>query len=120
MYFRNNALWSNFMDRNELEPYKADIFETDENMCIEMDLPGYTKDNITVEYNNGYLTVTAIKEAEDRNYIHQERYYGEYSRSFYVGDINDSTVKASFENGILKIIYPKEGKQVIERRITID
>lgn len=120
MYFRNNALWNSFMDRNEIEPYKADIYETEEHECIEMDLPGYKKENITIDYNNGYLTVTATKEEEERNYIHQERYYGEYSRSFYVGDINDANVKASFENGILKIMYPKENSQPIERRITID
>lgn len=120
MNFRNNALWNGFMERNEIEPFKADIYELDDQECIEMDLPGYDKENITIDYNNGYLMITAIKKEEEKNYIHQERYYGEYSRSFYVGDLNESNIKASFTNGILKITYPKENNQPMERRIPID
>ncbi len=119
MNFRN-ALWNGFMDRNEVEPFKADIYEIEDQECIEMDLPGYEKENIKVDYNNGYLTITAVKEEEARNYIHQERYYGEYSRCFYVWDIKDSNIKASFQNGILKIMYPKENNQPTEHTIPID
>ena len=120
MNFRNNALWNGFMDRNELEPFKADIYELENQECIEMDLPGYDKENITVDYNNGYITITTVKEEEAKNYIHQERYYGEYSRSFYIGDVKESNIKATFQNGVLKIMYPKEDNQPTERRIPID
>ncbi len=120
MNFRNNLLWNGFINRNDTESMKADIYETEEEACIEIELPGYQKEEINIDYNNGYLTVNTFKETVDRNYIHQERFYGEYSRSFYVGDINESKVKASFENGILKITYPKEENQPEIRRIMID
>lgn len=119
MNLRTN-LWNGFFDRNDLELLKTDIYEVDGNQCMEMDLPGYSKDNVTIDYNNGYVTVTAYKENQEKNYIHQERYYGEYSRTFYVGDIDESSIKANLENGILKITYPKESKTVTERRIPID
>lgn len=120
MNLRNIGLWNGFVNQNEVEPFKADIYETEEQNCIEMELPGYQKDNIVIDYNNGYLSVTAMQEEENRNYIHQERYYGEYSRSFYVGDVNESAIKASYMNGILKITYPKENHQPEIRRIIID
>lgn len=120
MNFRNNALWNGFMDHNEAELFKADIYELENGECIEMDLPGYEKENMKIDYNNGYLTVTAVKEEEAKNYIHQERYYGEYSRSFYIGDVPESNIKATFQNGILKITYPKENNQPMERNIPID
>lgn len=120
MNFRNNGLWNGFFDRNEIEPYKVDIYEIEDQECIEMDLPGYRKENITIDYNNGYLTISAYKEEEEKNYIHQERYYGEYTRSIYVGDIKENSIKASLENGILKITYPKEENSIKERHIPID
>lgn len=120
MNFRNNALWNGFLDRRDMEPFRADIYETETEECIEMDLPGYTKENITIDYNNGYLTVTAVNELDEKNYIHQERFYGEYSRSFYVGDIDETTVKATFQNGILKLTFPKEKSTPSIRRITIE
>ena len=120
MNLRNTSLWNGFFDRNDLEPLKADIYELEDKQCIEMDLPGFTKDNVTIDYSNGYLSVTAIQNQEEKNYIHQERFYGEYSRSFYVGDINESSIKATLENGILKISFPKENNQPVERRIPID
>lgn len=120
MNLRNIGLWNSYVNQNEIEPFKADIYETEEHNCIEMELPGYSKENITIDYNNGYLSVTAVQEESSRNYIHQERYFGEYSRSFYVGDINETTIKATYHDGILKITYPKENNRPEVRRITID
>ncbi len=120
MNFRNNLLWNGFMDRNEVETFKADIYEFENGECIEMDLPGYDKENMKIDYNNGYLTITATKAEETRNYIHQERYYGEYSRTFYIGEVKESSIKANFQNGILKITYPKENTQPIEHNIPIE
>lgn len=120
MNFRNNGLWNHFLNSNEMDVMKSDIYETEESQIIEIDLPGFSKDNIVIDYNNGYLTISASKEAEDKNYIHQERFFGEYSRSFYVGDINETDVKATFQDGILKVIVPKERKEAGIRRISID
>jgi HSP20 family protein len=101
---------------------RSDIYEEDDNYVVEMDIPGFNKEDLLVDYNNGYLNIIAKKETEqekNKNYIRRERYYGEYKRSFYVGDIDESLIKANFENGILKVIFPKKqlednSKKVIE------
>ena len=94
---------------------KTDIRETDEGYEVIMDLPGFKKDEIEVQLENGYLTVSAAKgldkdEADKKGkYICRERYAGEMSRSFYVGeDILDTDIHARFENGILKLDVPKK------------
>lgn len=92
---------------------KTDIKESDKEYTIEVDLPGYTKDNIKISVNDGYLTVNANISKEDNDtsskYVRKERYYGQCSRSFYVGDnIETEDVKASFHNGILKLSVPKK------------
>ena len=107
---------------------KTDIKEKDNNYIIEVDLPGYDKDNIKVEIENGYLNVTAKVDKSNDNeeegkYIHKERFYGECSRSFYVGDsLTEEDVKASFKNGILTLTVPKaEQKKLDEKKyIQID
>lgn len=106
-----------FFNKKEMQLMKTDIKETNENYILEMDLPGYNKENIAIELNDGYLTVTAeisndIDESdEEANYIHKERYSGKCSRSFYVGEnIKEEDINASFKNGILNIIVPKEEK----------
>ena len=101
---------------------RSDIYEEDDNYVVEMDIPGFNKEDLLVDYNNGYLNIIAKKETEqekNKNYIRRERYYGEYKRSFYVGDIDESLIKANFEDGILKVIFPKKqlednSKKVIE------
>ncbi len=92
---------------------KTDIKESDKEYTIEVDLPGYTKDNIKISVDDGYLTVNANISKEDNDtsskYVRKERYYGQCSRSFYVGDnIETEDVKASFHNGILKLSVPKK------------
>ena len=94
-----------------------------------MDLPGYDKEDIKSQLKNGYLTITAQKNTsndekdEEGNYIRRERYCGKCSRSFYVGDsIKEEDIKASFNNGILELTFPKEAPQKEEeiKYITID
>lgn len=94
---------------------KTDIKEKGENYILEIDLPGYKKEDITMELSDGYLNIEAtISNEEDNsdkqsNYIHKERFYGKCSRSFYVGDnITDKDINASFKNGILCVIFPKD------------
>lgn len=102
---------------------KTDIRETDEGYEVIMDLPGFKKDEIEVQLENGYLTVSAAKgldkdEADKKGkYICRERYAGEMSRSFYVGeDILDTDIHARFENGILKLDIPKKEAKAVETK----
>lgn len=103
---------------------KCDVYESDGNYNIEMDIPGYDKKDITIECDNGVLTITAEKsnesneEDENKKYIRRERVYGKVSRTFTFSDINEEEIKAEFNNGILKVVVPKieknESKKVIE------
>ena len=99
-----------FFERKESRLMKTDIKEKKDKYIIDVDLPGYEKENIDIEIENGYLKVTAkatkdVDESdEDEKYIHKERFYGECSRSFYVGnDVKEEDIKASFKNGILTL-----------------
>ena len=94
---------------------KTDIREKDDAYLVDIDLPGYDKKDIKIEVENGYLIVTAKKDSsseekdEKGNYIRRERFTGECSRSFYVGEeIEAEDVKASFKNGILTLDIPKK------------
>ena len=107
-----------FFTRGESKLMKTDIKEKGDKYLLEVDLPGYEKENIKVEIEDGYLTVHAsmnknIDESEkDSKYVHKERYIGECSRSFYVGDeIKEEDIKASFKNGTLKIEIPKKDEK---------
>ncbi len=118
-----------FFERKESRLMKTDIKEKKDKYIIDVDLPGYEKENIEIEMENGYLKVTAkasknIDESdEEEKYIHKERFYGECSRSFYVGDnVKEDDVKASFKNGILSLCIPKEEPKKLEekKKIQID
>lgn len=112
-----------FFERKESRLMKTDIKEKKDKYIIDVDLPGYEKENIDIEIENGYLKVTAkatkdVDESdEDEKYIHKERFYGECSRSFYVGnDVKEEDIKASFKNGILTLCVPKEEQKKLEER----
>ena len=111
-----------FFERKENKWMKTDIKEKGNNYIIEVDLPGYEKDNIQIEMENGYLKVSAKVEdsnndEEEGKYIHKERFYGECSRSFYVGDnVKEEDVKASFKNGILTLTVPKEEQKKLDEK----
>lgn len=103
---------------------KCDIYEKDGLYNIEMDLPGFKKENINLDYKDGYLKVSAknvVEENEDKKYIRRERSVSECTRDFYVGDIDESSIKASFKDGILTISVPKEEDEKDEiKHISID
>ena len=116
-----------FFDRKESRLMKTDIKEKSDNYIIDLDLPGYEKENIEIEMENGYLRVTAktskdIDESnEEEKYIHKERFYGECSRSFYVGDdIKEEDIKAGFKNGILSLTIPKAQEKKLEEKKALD
>ena len=108
---------------------KTDVRETDDSYEVDIDLPGFKKDEIDVQLDNGYLSISAAKgldkEEKDKEgkYIRKERYAGSMSRSFYVGDaITEDDIKAKYESGILRLSIPKkEAKQVeTTKRIAIE
>ena len=108
---------------------KTDVKETDSGYEVDIDLPGFKKDEIDVQLDNGYLSISAAKglDKEEKNkegkYIRKERYAGAMSRSFYVGDaITQEDIKAKYESGILRLSIPKkEAKQVeTTKRIAIE
>lgn len=93
---------------------KTDVRETDTGYEIDVDLPGFKKDEVQVQVNNGYLTISAAKgldkDEQDHKgrYIRRERYAGQCSRSFYVGSgIQPQDVRAKYEDGILRLSLPK-------------
>lgn len=97
---------------------KTDVKELDDGFNLDIELPGYKKEDLQLELKEGYLNVSATtnKEINDDSknghYIRRERYVGTSSRSFYVGDeITQEDIKAKFEDGILKIFVPKKEKQ---------
>jgi HSP20 family molecular chaperone IbpA len=99
-------------DRMNFNLMKTDIREDDKSYLLEVDLPGYSKDDIKIDITDGYLTINAKVEKENnddnKSYVRRERFTGEVSRSFYVGeDIKEDEVKASFKNGILTLEIPK-------------
>ena len=106
---------------------KTDIKEMDNGYELIIDLPGFKKDEISIELENGYLTVSAAKgldkDEEDKKdkYIRKERYAGAMQRSFYVGeDITEEDIKAEFKHGLLKLFVPKkEAKPAVEQKKTI-
>ncbi len=118
----------NFFSRRESSIMKTDIKEKEDKYVIEMDLPGYEKENINITLQDGYLEVSAeVKkennEENEERFVHKERYYGHCSRNFYVGEqITEEDISAEFKNGILKINIPKkeEKKELPEsKRIEI-
>ena len=101
---------------------RTDIKESEDGFELDIDLPGYKKENVKAELKDGYLKIIAESrqdnDEKDENwkYIRRERYYGTCSRSFYVGDeVTQEDIKARFEDGILKVSVPKkEAKPAIE------
>lgn len=97
---------------------KADVQDLDNRYEIDLELPGFKKEDLHAELKDGYLTIKAVhedkKDEKDENgrYIRQERYTGHYQRSFYVGkEVTQEDVHAAFENGILKLTVPKQEVQ---------
>ena len=109
-----------FFDERESRVMKTDIKEKKDKYVIDIDLPGYEKENIKIEVEDGYLTVHAStnsnkEEKEEGKFVRKERYVGSCSRSFYVGDgIQQEDIKAKFEDGILKLSIPKSEPQKVE------
>ena len=126
-----NKIEKKLYGRHAKNMMKTDIKELEGGYELEMDLPGFTKDEITAELKDGYLTISASKgldkdeqEKETGKYIRRERYSGACQRSFYVGeDVTEQDIKAEFKHGMLKLFVPKkEAKPAVETKkyVTIE
>jgi len=109
---------------NPIQLIRADVRETDSEYVIEAELPGFDKEEIDVEVSDGYLTIKAERKEEvnesDKGYIRRERKYRSAARSFYIDGVDQAEVKASHDNGILKLVLPKQAESSTTRRIAIE
>lgn len=110
--FFNDDLFTAMTNINE--SFKVDLKETDENYLVEADLPGIKKEAIDIDYSNNYLIISAKRddcmEETKENYVRRERHYGEFKRSFYVDNVDENEIDASFKDGVLRIVLPKMTK----------
>ena len=109
--------------KNAARVMKTDVREHDDHFEVDIDLPGFKKDEISLSLENGYLTVSAAKglDKDEKNdggkVIRQERYMGSMQRSFYVGDaLSETDISAKFENGVLCLNVPKAQPKLPEKK----
>ena len=109
--------------KNAARMMKTDVKETDEGYELDVDLPGFKKEEIRLDLENGYLTISTEKALENKEekkgkVLRQERYSGTMSRSFYVGEnLTEEDIKAKYENGVLSLSLPKkEARKVPEKK----
>lgn len=118
-------MFDSFLESETTKSMKCDIYESENAYNLELDIPGFNKNDIKIEYNKGTLTIGAEKkqekeEKEDKKYIRRERFYGKVSRSFYLGDIDEDGIKAEFRDGTLKVVAPKKDENISKKVINID
>ncbi len=109
--------------KNAARVMRTDVHEHDDSFEVDIDLPGFKKDEINLNLENGYLSVSASKglDEEEKNkkgkVIRQERYTGSMQRSFYVGEqITEEDIKAKFEDGVLKLVVPKKDAKAVPEK----
>ena len=128
--FMEDAFKSPIFGKREKNLMKTDIRENDNGYELDMDLPGFKKDEITVNLRDGYVTISAErgmerseKDEKTGKFVRQERYSGSCQRSFYVGEgVKQEDMKARFEDGILHLEFPKASPKQVEEshRILIE
>lgn len=122
-----DSIFDNFMDEgtNNFDVMKCDVYEKDGAYHIEADIPGFKKDEISVDCEDGYVTISAEKNTENeekdenKKYIKRERFYGKTVRKFYVGDVDSEKIQAEFKDGMLELVVPKEEKLPNKKSIEI-
>ena len=119
--FTMPSLGRSFFEMPMQNIMKTDIKETEKDCVLDIDLPGYKKEDIKISLKNGYLTVTASQKKnedqknEEGQYLRRERYTGSASRSFYVGkNLTEENIHAKFDNGILTLTFPKEEEKKVD------
>ncbi len=120
-FFRNSM---DLFDRNnikETDYLRTDIYEKDDAYYLKIEVPGVDKNDIVVGFENGYLTVDVTQEHYEEEYIRKERITEEMRRSYYLGEVNEDSIKANYENGILTIRLEKQKeKEQTKKQITIE
>lgn len=121
--FFNEDFYNGGNETSHFSP-KVDVLETDQQFEIDFYIPGVAKDQVKIDLNEGRLTVSGErkfeKEEEGKNYRSVESSYGSFTRSFQLPDnIDQDAVSASFENGVLKVVIPKDEKKIAKRSIAI-
>ena len=108
------------MPKNEM---KCDIYEKGGRVHIELDVPGFNKEDVKVDLDDGILTIAASKhedkEEKEKNYYRKERLFGSFKRQFNVGNVKENEIDAKFNNGVLKISFPKEEQKQSKKFIAI-
>jgi HSP20 family molecular chaperone IbpA len=103
---------------------KSDLKEKDNQYMLEIEIPGFSKEEIKLSLEDGYLTVTAEKQTQENEekpkYLHRERITGKFAREFYVGDVKEKDIAATYQNGILSVTFPKETKAEEKKYIAIE
>lgn len=122
-----DSIFDNFMDEgsDNFDVMKCDVYEKDGAYHIEADIPGFKKDEISIDCEDGYVTITAEKNTENeekdenKRYIKRERFYGKTVRKFYVGDVDSEKINAEYKDGMLELVVPKEEKLPNKKSIEI-
>ncbi|MCI5967149.1 MAG: Hsp20/alpha crystallin family protein [Tenericutes bacterium] len=122
-----DSIFDNFMDEgtDNFDVMKCDVYEKDGVYHIEADIPGFKKDEISVDCEDGYVTISAEKNTENeekdenKKYIKRERFYGKTVRKFYVGDVDSDKIQAEYKDGMLELVVPKEEKLPNKKSIEI-
>ena len=124
--FYLDDIFDDMKDNRITNQMKCDIYEDEKEYHIELDIPGYKKEEIKIESNDGLLTITAEKHVENKEedkkkkYIRKERFYGKTSRSFSFTDIDEDRIDAKYENGTLLLTVPKKNKEETKKIISIN
>ena len=121
--FYLDSIFDDFMDGKDVFDMKVDIYDDDNCYHIVSDIPGCKKEDIKVDFSDGYLTICAEKkenvDSTGSKTIRKERFYGKTSRKFYVGSINEDDIKAEFKDGVLTVDVPKEKRDKNKKVIDI-
>lgn len=115
-----------FWNSTEMGAFRTDITEKDGNYILEAELPGFNKEDISIDLDKDCLTITASRNSEsddedkEKNFVRRERFYGSYSRSFNVSGIDTDQITAAYNNGVLSVSMPKKNPEVpAARRLEI-
>lgn len=119
-----DSLLDDYEDSRFKKSMKCDIFEKDGNYNVVMDIPGFKKEDINIECDNGVIKISCEKkeeenEEDDKKYIRKERVYEKCERSFNFGDIKENEIEAEFTDGTLKLVIPKQEKVDTKKSIEI-
>jgi HSP20 family protein len=120
----SNSMQPTAFNRNALGAFKVDVIDNDNEYVIEAEMPGISKETVSLDYNDGKLVIAVNESSEEttegRNYIHRERRFSSASRSVYLSDASGEEIKAKLDNGILCVTVPKLRQEVKAHKSDIE